>query len=352
MTVLIFFILFFLPPWGRASLDDEVPIVLRQPASSSSFLDNNLKSAEIIEFVDSKTIKAISLTNAWPLGDIVALVSQNQLAGVVGFVEVNSVTELPGGKFEIICNLLRQSRTHFVRLGDRLVRLDLSSGNEKYKGTTDLIVKDSDLSISAKYRPLYTQGLSVGETAETLRQGEYLVTWYGQLNYGVKKWLTVNTIVPADLLGAPNIAVKSQVYRSFSNVLSTSLNFSAIPNETRSVLNLNLYWDSISSESTISHTMLSVALFSFEDAENTTAIKSLGTSSLQTGYEIILDHWDRILVGPSYNFEKKSVGGYLSYLKIFDRMHISFSLNSTDIAKLKYSTTDGYFFLFDAYWRF
>jgi hypothetical protein len=168
----------------------------------------------------------------------------------------------------------------------------------------------------------------------------------------VKKWLTVNTIVPADLLGAPNIAVKSQVYRSFSNVLSTSLNFSAIPNETRSVLNLNLYWDSISSESTISHTMLSVALFSFEDAENTTAIKSLGTSSLQTGYEIILDHWDRILVGPSYNFEKKSVGGYLSYLKIFDRMHISFSLNSTDIAKLKYSTTDGYFFLFDAYWRF
>lgn len=347
----IIVILFLLPAWAKASFDDEVPIVLREPASSSSVVMDNKKSAEIIEFIDSKIIKATSSTNAWPLGDIVALESQNQLAGIVGFVEIVSVTELPDGKFEIICNLLRQSRTHFVRTGDRLVRLDLSSGNDKYKGTTDLIVKDSDLSISAKYRPLFTQGLSVGETAETLRQGEYLVTWYGQVNYGVKKWLTVNSVVPADLLGAPNFAAKAQVYRSFSNVLSTSLNFSAIPNETRSVLNLNLYWDSISSESTISHTMLSVALFSFEDAENTTAIKSLGTSSLQTGYEIILDHWDRILVGPSYNFEKKSVGGYLSYLKIFDRMHISFSLNSTDIAKLRYSTSDGYFLLFDAYWR-
>ncbi|MNL36695.1 hypothetical protein D3C87_1587930 [compost metagenome] len=139
---------------------------------------------------------------------------------------------------------------------------------------------------------------------------------------------------------------------SDSNTVASSLVFAKIPSSSQSTLNLNFHWDSISSENTVSHTVLSIALFTFDEAKDATAIKSLGTSSFQTGYEFILGNWDRVLVGPSYNFEKQAVGGYLSYLKIWDRFHLGVSLNSTNITELKYSTSDGYYLAGDAYWRF
>lgn len=352
MLVRVLILMFFFVGNAWASMDDEVPIILRQPASVGQATRYPQSSARVVYLQDNKTLKALSTFNDWHIGDVVALESQTPSVGIIGFVEVIGVENKQDGTYEVTCELLRQSRMNFIQVGDQLVHLDLSSGNEKYKGTTDLIIKESDRSISAKYRPLFTQGVSVGETAETLWEDEYLITWYGQVNYGLKRWLTVNTVVPADFLGALNAGVKVQFFRSYSNVLSSSLNYTKIPNQTRSTLNLNLHWDSVSSESVISHTLLSLALFSFEDAEETTAIKSLGTSSLQTGYEFILDDWDRVLVGPSYNFEKKAVGGYLSYLKIWDKFHLSFSLNATDVATMKFSPVDGYYLLFDAYWRF
>lgn len=352
MVVRLILLLFFLAGNVWASVEEEVPIVLRGPASAGPRITHPDSSARVQYLIDNKTLKASSHFNDWLIGDIVALESQTPTVGVIGFVEVTGVENKLDGTYEITCELLRQSRLNFIQVGDRITHLDLSSDNEKYKGTTDLIVKESDRNISSKYRPLFTQGVAVGETAETLWEGEYLVTWYGQVNYGLKRWLTISTVVPADFLGAPNASAKAQFFHSFSNVFATSLNLTKIPNEERSTLNLNLHWDSVSSESVISHTLLSVALFSFEKAQDATAIKSLGTSSFQTGYEFILDNWDRVLVGPSYNFERKAVGGYLSYLKIWDKFHLSFSVNATDVASLKFSPVDGYFLLFDAYWRF
>lgn len=352
MIVRIFILCFLLAGNVWASMDDEVPIILREPAMAGTRVQQYQSSARVEYLVDNKTLKAVSTFNDWHIGDVVALESHTPSVGIIGFVEVLGVENKQDGTYEITCELLRQSRLNFIQVGDQLTHLDLSSGNDKYKGTTDLIIKESDRTISSKYRPLFTQGVSVGETAETLWDDEFLVTWFGQVSYGFKRWLTVSTVVPADLLKAPNASVKVQMYRSYSNVVATGLNFTKIPDQTRSTLNLNFHWDSVSSESVISHTLLSVALFSFEEAEETTAIKSLGTSSLQTGYEFILDNWDRVLVGPSYNFQKKSVGGYLSYLKIWDKFHLSFSLNATDVATFRFSPVDGYYVLFDAYWRF
>lgn len=333
-----------------ASMDDEVPIILREPAGGGVLLPETRARVEIL--LDNKTLKAVSTFNDWRLGEVVALESQTPGVGVVGFLEVQAIENKQDGTYEVTCELLRQSRMNFIQVGDQLLHLDLTSTNEKYTGTTDLIVKKSNHNISSKYKPLFTQGISVGETAQTLWENEYLLTWYGQVSYGWNDWLTVNTVVPLDFLGGPNAAAKARVFESFSNVVSAGLNFVKIPNETRSTLNFNLYWDSVSSESVIGHTLLSMALFSFDQAEDATAIKSLGTSSFQTGYEIILKNWDRVLLGPSYNFENKALGGYLTYLRIWDKFHLSFSLNATNIASLKYAPVDGYYLTFDAYWRF
>lgn len=335
-----------------ASMDDEVPIILREPAGkrSKGFLPESRAKVELL--LDNKSLKATTTFNDWLLGEIVALESQTPGIGVIAFLEVQEIVNKEDGTYEVTCELLRQSRMNFIQVGDSLMHLDLSSANDKYSGTTDLIIKRSNHNVSSKYKPLFTQGISVGETAQTLWENEYLLTWYGQLNYGWSDWLTLNTLVPLNFLGGPNASAKARIFESFSNVVSTGLNFVKIPNENRTTLNFNLYWDSVSSESVVSHTLLSVALFSFEQAEDATAIKSLGTSSIQSGYEFILNNWDRVLLGPSYNFEKKAVGGYLTYLRIWDKFHLSFSLNATNIASLKYAPVDGYYLAFDAYWRF
>ncbi len=336
---------------ASSSMDEEVPIILREPAME---MPKPMAEARgrIDSFIDNKTLRVITTASDWYIGEMVAIESQTPSVGIVGFVEVTGIENKQDGTYELICELQRQSRMNFIQIGDQVMHLDLSSENNRYKGTTDLIIKKGTKETSSKYKPLFTQGIAVGETAETLWEDEFLITWFGQVNYGWKEWLTVSSIIPADILGAYNATIKSRLYQSASNNFAGGLNFARIPNENRSTLNLNIYWDSISSESVVSHTLLSVALFSFEDAANATAIKSLGTSSFQTGYEFILDNWDRVLLGPSYNFESKAVGGYLSYVKIWDQFHLSFSLNSTDITSLKYAPEDGYYLLFDAYWRF
>lgn len=351
--VLSLFILFSIacPAWA-VDTDDETPIVLRSPASDEEAPVVHDKAEAFIEsFVDNKTFKARGQGTSFEVGEIVAVESKTKDMGVVGFVQVSAVDSQVDGSFIVTCTLLRQSRTNFLQPGDKIFRLDLSSDNNHYKGTTDLIIRKQNPEISAKYKPLFTLGTSAGETAETLWQHEYLVTWYGLVAYGVFDWMTIETVAPADFLHAENLAAKFRMYNSDSNILSSGFSLANIPNQNSATLNVNFFWDSISTEKVIQHTYLTIALYSFSQAQDTTAVKSLGTSSLQTGYEYILDNWDRVLIGPSFNFEKKAVGGYIGYLKIWDRFHFGVSLNSTSITSFKVSPTDGYYVLFDAYWR-
>lgn len=338
--------------WASAYTDDEVVLPLEDKNPPELVIKDAKSRARIEAILDSKKMKAISYNPDWYPGEVVFLESQTPGTGVIAFVEIKTVLGRPDGSYELIGELLRQSRAHLVQAGDVLLHIDLSSDNPKYKGSTDLMVRKRSPLVSGKYKPLITQGLTVGDTAETLWEDEYLITWYGQVKYGLKDWATIETIVPAYILGAYNASAKFRVYQSNSTVVSMGPNFARIPSQDRSTLNLNFYWDSISSESTLSHTFFTLALLSFEDAEDATAIKSLGTSSFQTGYEFIMPNWDRVLLGPTYNFEKKAVGGYLTYVKIWDRFHGSLSVNSTNVSSFKLSPVDGYYFSFDAYWRF
>ncbi|MEK6627493.1 MAG: hypothetical protein AABY53_02615, partial [Bdellovibrionota bacterium] len=93
-------------------------------------------------------------------------------------------------------------------------------------------------------------------------------------------------------------------------------------------------------------------LVNWTNSGDAAAIKYLTSSSFQTGYEIILDKWDRFLIGPSYNFDKKALGGYFSYIWVFDRMHTQLSLNATDVTHFRLDPTDGYYGFFDIFWRF
>jgi hypothetical protein len=308
--------------------------------------------AIVDRFVDQQKMIAYSDSGDWGVGENLAVVSQNARLGVFAFVEVESVEKISDRKYQVSLRLLRQSRRYMIVRGDSIQRLDLSLANPDYLGTTDLLIKSSELNISSKYRPLFYQGPSIGETAQTLYKNEFLFNYFGSAFYGVFDWLTLGTNAPANLFVGPNINLYMKFYDTDSTTLSTGLSFVQLNKENQAILNANFYWDSTSSDSLISHTQLSLGLIKWDRAAENSAVKVLTSSSFQTGYELIKNDWDRVLIGPSYNFEKKTLGGYMAYIWIFDRLHLQLSINSTDITKFKLDLKDGYYGFFDMYWRF
>jgi hypothetical protein len=310
------------------------------------------RSAQVESFIDFQKLTAVSDREDWEVGEILPVISKNAKLGVIGFVEVNSVKLLGPKQFELRLKLLRQSRKYFIQSGDIIRRMDLSISNDEYEGSTDLIIRQSSMNISSKYRPFVYQGFGIGDTAQTLYEGEFLINYFGNLFYGFNPWLTFGTLAPVNVLGRPNLNFKAKLFDSESTTLSTGLSFVRLVKEKQATLNLNFYWDSISSDSLVTHTFLSLGLISWDGAAESAAIKALGSSSFQTGYEVILDNWDRFLIGPNYNFEKKALGGYLSYVWMMDRFHFQGSLNATDITHFRLDPTDGYYGFIDMYWRF
>lgn len=309
--------------------------------------------AVVTKFVDEKSFIAESAQSRWHVGEVVAVISQNPKVGATAFVEVESVKpKVNSNGFEIKMSLVRQSRNIFIQQGDFIKRLDLSAANSDYIGTTDLLIRDSEQSISSKYRPLVHQGFVIGDTAQTLYQHEFLINYFGNIYYGLTPKITVGTLAPVNVLGRPNLNFRAKLFESDSTTLSSGFSFVRLDKERQASLNWNLYWDNISSDALISHTFLGIGTISWENAEDAAALKYLTSSSFQTGYEVILDNWDRFLIGPSYNFEKKALGGYLSYIFIADRVHIQVSLNATDVTHLRLDPTDGYYGFLDMFWRF
>ncbi|MGZ3692378.1 MAG: hypothetical protein ACXVAX_12800 [Pseudobdellovibrio sp.] len=310
------------------------------------------RTGVVTKQVDEQDILAESSQPDWNVGETVAVVSQNSKLGAIAFVEVEQVTDKPEGTYEIKLRLQRQSRKYLIQVGDFIRKMDLSTSNTDYLGTTDLLIRENQINISAKYRPLVYQGLVIGDTAQTLYEKEFLVNYFGNLYYGATANLTLGTLAPVNVLGRPNFNMRYKVYDSEATTLSTGLSFVRLYKEGQAALNLNLYWDNTSSDALISHTFLGLGVIRWDNSGDAAALKYLTSSSFQTGYEVLLDNWDRFLVGPSYNFDKKALGGYLSYIWIADRLHLQFSLNATDITHLRLDPTDGYYAFFDMFWRF
>lgn len=305
-------------------------------------------SLKIDGILDTKTVTASGRMGGVQKDQVLAVKSQNIDVGLIGYVRVTSVE-----KTRIKGELVRTSQYHLIRVGDALVSFDLSSESEDYNGSTELLIRDYAPSTSARFKPLFTQGFVIGDTAQTLWKKEYLITASSFVHYGITNWLSVGTWLLADVTTSPNLILKARFIDRPTVSAATGLTVARDPkNSNRWTLNWNLMWDFFSTEETVSHTFASLAIYNIEKAEDTTAIKSAGTSSFQTGYEFIFDNWNRLLLGPNYNFETKTVGGYFSYVKIWDRFHLQGTLYSTNIRTPKWSTEDGYFVYVDGYWRF
>lgn len=325
---------------------------LQSLAVSSLTFENDWARGYVQSIDSAKTMSVLSAYSEFRLGEILVVQSHDPGQDIIGFVQVESMMTQGDGQYILKVRLVRHSKFAMIQLGDVLYRMDVGTFHEEYKGTTELIMRNEDPESSSSYKSLVFMGLSSGETAQTLRKHEFLVNIVGYMDYGVTSRWTIGSLLPANIFSTPNLHGKYKAYESDSNIASFGLSFFQSPETSTGVINANLYWDSVSSESVISHTNLSLALATFDKAKNFTALKGAGTSSLQSGYEFVMDDWNRVLLGPSYNFENKTVGGYISYMWIWDHFHALIGLSTTDISNAVYNVQDGYYVNFDMYWRF
>ena len=63
-------------------------------------------------------------------------------------------------------------------------------------------------------------------------------------------------------------------------------------------------------------------------------------------------NWDRVLFGPNYNFDLKTVGGYLGYIAIWDTFHLETTLATTNISSGRLDASNGYYLSADMFWRY
>lgn len=314
--------------------------------------DNDWARGYVQSIDTATTLTVLTAYSEFKVGEILVVQSRDTSQGIIGFVQVESVMTEGDGQFHLRTRLIRHSKFAMIQLGDVLYRMDFNTFHQEYRGTTELIMKNEDPASSSSYKALVFMGLSVGETAQTLRQGEYLINIVGYFDYGVTSKFTVGSVLPGNFLEAPNIQGKYKFIDSDSNVVSLGMNAYQSPDTKEGAVNMTVYWDSVSSENVISHTNLTLALATYDSAKNQTALKIAGTSSLQSGYEFIMSDWNRVLLGPSYHFQNKTVGGYVSYMWIWDHMHLLTGVSTTDISNLIYNVKDGYYFNADLYWRF
>lgn len=310
-----------------------------------------LETVNVNEIIDAKSFKAFTWNKKFNLHTIFLIKSPHS-ENILGLAELRQIENAESSKFENVFYVTKIFDNQLVQVGDELLEMNLSTYNEDYKGTTELLIKKSKSNISSRFKPIYTQGVVAGDTAETLEKDEFILTYLGQIFYGVYSGWTFGTTAPVNAAGGLNFFSKFRLFSSDQNTLATGLTFTRIPQTDQSTVNLTFLWDSYSNSSMITHNYLSLAVLSYDKAEETTAIKSFASSSIQSGYEFILPNWDRILLGPNYNFERKSIGGYFSYVKIWDRLHVYLSLNTIDIRTLRWSYTEGYYMFLDVYWRF
>lgn len=302
-------------------------------------------------FLDERSFSSFVSDDKFKVNQVFSVHSLDNNS-IVALVELINKEDTNFGQKNYIFKIKRIIDHQLVLPGQKIRPLDLNKENFDYPGSTQLLVKNYQKESSSRYKPLYTQGVLIGETAETLDKDEFLANILGQFNYGLYDDFTIGTTAPVNAAGGLSFSTKYRILTNASNSISTLLTFTRVPESTQSNLNFTFLWDSYSNDKMITHNFFSLAVLAWDKSNETTAIKNFGSSSIQTGYEFILRSWDRILVGPNYNLEKKTIGGYFSYVFIWDRIHFHLSLNSLDLRSRQWSYSEGYYAFFDLYWRY
>ncbi len=244
------------------------------------------------------------------------------------------------------------SKEALVRPGNFLQKVDLTNYHTNMPGRFDLVRKDQK-DIAAKFKHLVYLDYQLGQAAATLDKHENLagLTTYA---YGVTNNFQLDSTTLLNFAKIFNVGAKLNVLSGEDYRVSLySKYYRYFKYQNQSAYDFEAIIDKTSNTNMMTFTKVSHKVRRPEGSGILTPniyTKSSNTE-VQTIYGYILNNWNRVLLGPKYNIEQKTLGGAAIYTVIYNHFHWSFALQTSNLSKLRLGK-DGYDYYLDFYWRF
>lgn len=204
--------------------------------------------------------------------------------------------------------------------------------------------------IPAQYKELAYFGVFTSE-GHTLDEKEVLISPF-QLQYGVTERFGIRVVNALWLDGYANLGAKYKVWKSkHAKITMNGLGAYKVHNQdwigqVGGVITVP------SNSKFQSHFMVNITFDpQFEKARATKDLGLFQDSDIRSITEYITDRWNRILYGPVYNVELQTFGGTVSHMWIWNTFHMSLGIATKDFTNLSFNR-DGYYYVYDLFWRF
>lgn len=202
----------------------------------------------------------------------------------------------------------------------------------------------------ARFKELAYFGVFTSE-GHALDQKEVLISPF-QLQYGITDEVGVRVVNSLWLDGYANIGAKYQVMKN--KYAKITLNtFGAYKVQDQDWIHQAGAVISKPSNSKFqSHFMVNVTFDpQYAESKATKDLALFQDSDIRSITEYITDRWNRVLFGPVYNVELQTFGGTVSHMWIWDTFHMSLGIATRDFSNLTFGT-EGYYYVYDLFWRF
>lgn len=306
-------------------------------------------NGQVMEITDPKEIIAeIYDARLFSAGDKVIIVSRRiKKAIAFGFVKKIDLTVTPFMAQieieEVIDNSLMMPKDIIYPVDHQLMK------DKGIPGFTSLTL-GGDHTIPAKFKELAYFGVFTND-GHTLDRHETLVSLF-QLQYGLTNNFSAKVVNALWLDGYANIGAKYRVLKNkYAKITINTLGAYKLQSndyiwQTGGVVTLpyNAKFQN--------HFMVNIILDpQYTDANATKGLGLFKESDIRSITEYVTDDWNRILYGPTYNVELQTLGGTVSYMWIWNTFHTSLGIATQDFSNLTFSQ-DGYYYVYDFFWRF
>ncbi len=276
-------------------------------------------------------------------GSRLILLSKEE-GSAIGFADADEIEASEAGCRATARVLIHEAGALVVE-GDEAVQENLRDHTPLLPGRIDLQLRGTRR-YSARYKPLAYFGPFYGD-GQVLDQGESLLDPFALYQYGISDKFTLETLATANFVGVINGGFKYEALDTSFVKVTTGALLGHVLEDHDTYLRLQALLTIPSNSRIQSHTQVTYFFRPQNGLQN-----SLTDPQISVINEFIMSSWDRLLFGPTYNFELKSVGGFASLIFIWNHLHLSVGLQTQNFMKLNFNQRDAYTPTFGVWWRY
>ncbi len=239
---------------------------------------------------------------------------------------------------------------YMIMAGDTVHSLDRKFYEDKGIPGFFSLGLNGNRKIPARYKELAYFGVFTSD-GHTIDKGETLVSPF-LLQHGLTDKFGVKVVNALWLDGYANVGAKYKILTN-KRAKITFNSFGAYKVQSQDWIGQFGGVITVPSNSKFqSHLMLNITFDpQFDDAKATKDLGLFQDSDIRSITEYMTDNWNRVLYGPVYNVELQTFGGTVSHMWIWDTFHMSLGLATKDFSNLRVGK-EGYYYVYDLFWRF